>query len=239
MEKWVRTRLETLSRTTGLEWRRLENAWHALVHSSWANEHPEEGPCSNERLEFVGDAVLGLIVGQRIFLDRPAWNEGRMSRTRSKIVCESSLADAARGMGLGALLLLGRGEEATNGRDRASILADATEAVIGSLYLDSGLAACERFVMKILAQAYAAALEDTREADWKTMLQERLQRNGSIGIEYRIVSSEGPAHDRVFHMEVAAAGRVLGTGTGKSKKEAEQAAARQALEAEEFGCGGT
>ena len=153
-----------------------------------------------------------------------------MSRLRSLIVCEASLSKAAETIGLGAWLLMGRGEDIGGGRSRPSILADAMEAVFGSIYLDGGLEPAAETIQRLLEPQYRAAVSGKADADWKTRLQELLQQKGSVRIAYRVTGSAGPDHARIFEVEVTCDDMPLGTGTGRSKKEAEQAAARNALE---------
>ncbi len=210
--------------------RRLPLLAAAFTHRSYANETPGIKE-SNQRLEFLGDAVLGLVVSQHCYEQFPDWPEGELSKVRAAVVCEPALARCARALGMGEVLLLGRGEAATGGRDRDSNLADTFEAVVGAIYLDGGLAAAQPFVLQALAPELAAVRAGVRAGDYKTQLQEHLQRFSAESPTYRLVAEEGPDHAKTFTMAVHWGGRVLGRGTGHSKKEAEQEAARQALAA--------
>lgn len=201
----------------------------ALVHRSYAHERGDE--LHNEPLEFLGDAVLGFVVAERIVRRRPDLDEGAMTRLRARLVNTRSLADEAKRLGLGEALLLGRGEERTGGRDKPSLLADALEAVIGAVFLDGGVRAARTFVMRL----FARAIEETpgrgaRSRDPKTALQEFLQARGLALPVYSLSGQEGPDHARAFVIEVIVDGRVLGLGRGTAKKRAEQEAAAIALD---------
>ncbi|MBK9070521.1 MAG: ribonuclease III [Myxococcales bacterium] len=197
----------------------------ALTHSSAVNE---QGGSSNERLEFLGDAVLGLVVAQRLFSQFPGAPEGVLSRLRASVINEAALAAVARGLGLGAQLVLGRGEERDGGRDKDALLADAVEALFGAVYLDAGMAAATTMIERLLA-ASLAALSAASTRDAKTQLQERVQASERCTPAYELVSQEGPPHARVFVVAVSWHGREHGRGAGKSKKAAEHAAAIAAL----------
>ena len=200
----------------------------ALTHSSWANECGT-GQNHNERLEFLGDAVLELIVSNWLYRSMPELTEGAMTRARSSAVCERSLSDAARRIGLNDYLLLGCGEQAEETKGRPSILADAFEAVIGALYLDSGMEAATKFVEAVLGETLLQAREGLLNVDYKTKLQEELQKEGPRNIAYTLINETGPAHARQFSVAVSVDGVTLGNGTGKTKKQAEQEAAQAAL----------
>ena len=199
----------------------------ALSHSSYANEN--QGVCkgSNERLEFLGDSVLGFITAENFFKNYKNLPEGELTKLRSNMVCEKSLAGFAREIELGKYLMLGRGEMITGGRERPSIQADAFEAVIAAIYLDGGMDAARRFVLKYIDEAIR---RHQSVKDYKTMLQEVVQRNPGEIIEYVLVGETGPDHDKRFEVEVHLNSNVIGKGVGKSKKRAEQEAAREALE---------
>ncbi|TQL50730.1 ribonuclease III [Ornithinicoccus hortensis] len=198
----------------------------ALTHRSYAYENGNLP--HNERLEFLGDAVLGLVVTDTLFRAHPDLPEGQLAKLRAAVVNSRALADVARTIGLGDYVLLGRGEESTGGRDKASILADTTEAVIGAVYISVGLAAADTFVHHLLDPLMQRTANLGAALDWKTSLQE-LAANGALGSpEYR-VEDEGPDHDKVFTASAVVAEEVLGTGTGRSKKEAEQKAAASAF----------
>lgn len=200
---------------------------HALTHSSYANEHKGEGLSSNERLEFLGDSVLGMVVADYLFRTHPDMPEGELTRKRAALVCEESLYEVASGLGLGGYLRLGRGEDAGGGRQRASILADATEAMLAAVYLDGGLEPTRRLIQRLILDRER---EKAVDRDYKTALQERVQRSPGSCVTYQLVQEIGPDHCRVFVMEVSVDGSPVARGEGRTKKEAEQMAARYALE---------
>ncbi|MBI2874164.1 MAG: ribonuclease III [Firmicutes bacterium] len=200
----------------------------ALTHSSFANEHPGAGLKSNERLEFLGDAVLGLAVADYLVRNYHESPEGEMTKARAAVVCEATLAQVAAKLNLGACLTLGRGEELTGGGKRPSILADALEALVGAIYLSHGYEITSRFVIKALSAGLRRVLGKAAN-DFKSRLQEIAQREQVGEITYRVVSEQGPDHSKTFTVEVRVGGAVSGAGRGRSKKEAEQSAARAAL----------
>jgi ribonuclease-3 len=202
----------------------------ALCHSSYANEHRTAGLASNERLEFLGDSVLGFVSAEWLFAQHPDLPEGDLTRIRAALVCEQSLYEVARQLDLGRYLKLGRGEEAGGGRTRTSILADATEAVFAAVYLDGGIAAASALIHRCLLDAEREEEVEERRRDYKTALQERVQRQVDQVLTYRMVGEQGPDHAKTFSAEVLLNGSPIGSGTGHSKKEAEQSAARKALE---------
>lgn len=200
----------------------------AFTHSSYVNEHRKKPHEDNERLEFLGDAVLELTVSQFLYKKYPLMSEGELTKLRAAIVCEPSLVSFANELSFGKLILLGKGEELTGGRERPALLADVFEAFIGALYLEKGIEKVIEFLEiivfpKINAGAFSHVM------DFKSQLQELVQRDGTGMIEYRVLQEKGPAHNREFVSRVSLNGEVLGTGTGKSKKEAEQHAAQMAL----------
>lgn len=202
----------------------------ALTHSSYANERKNDGLCSNERLEFLGDAVLNIVTSDYIYRNYPSLPEGELTKTRAAIVCEGSLMKCANSIGLGNYLLLGRGEENTGGRTRTSILSDAFEALIGAIYLDGGLQQASEFIFRAMKELFGEITTSELYKDYKTQFQELVQKKGEHKISYRILDEKGPDHDKVFVVQVYVGENALGTGEGKSKKEAEQIAARNALE---------
>lgn len=202
----------------------------ALTHSSFANEAKSEGVVCNERLEFLGDAVLGLVVGSYLYKTFPQLPEGRLTKLRASVVCEQMLAKKAKALGVPDFLRLGKGEELTGGRNRMSILEDAFESIIGAIYLDGGIEEAERFILGQLKGEIENVYSSHSVIDSKTSLQEVLQKNSQAPIEYIVIGESGPAHNKLFKVEVKHCGKVLGEGTGKSKKEAEQHAAQAALE---------
>jgi ribonuclease III len=208
------------------------NAAHAhvaLTHKSYCNEHKYEPIEDNERLEFLGDAVIDLVIGQRLMERFPKANEGELSKLRALIVNEEGLARVARAVGVGELLLLGRGEELTGGRDKNSVLADALEAVIGAIYLSDGIAAVLTFADAFFGEALDGVAEGRQGRDNKSLLQEAAQSRFKTSPRYRIVNESGPEHEKVFEVEVSINGELFARSSGRSKKEAEQAAAEKTL----------
>lgn len=199
----------------------------ALVHSSYANEgkHIRE---SNERLEFLGDSVLSIVVSDYLYRNHPEMPEGELTKLRARLVCEKSLAKYASQLGLPDALLLGKGEEKGGGRSRPSINADAFEAVIASLYLDGGMEAARTFILYFVIPDLKEDEEPSFD-DYKTQLQEIIQQNPEERVQYVLTEESGPDHDKRFTVEVHLNSNVIGEGTGRSKKEAEQRAAREAL----------
>lgn len=218
-----------LEKELGYEFKNKDLLATALTHSSYANENRRSGAESNERLEFLGDAVLGMTVASFLYNSYPDLPEGRMTRFRAELVCERSLYSVAEELGLGQYMCLGRGEELGGGRSRPSILADAVEAVLAAVYLDGGFEATAGIIDRFILSRAAAV--ESGSADYKTRLQEYLQREGTQEITYRVTGESGPDHMKTFSAEVCLNGKVLGSGEGHSKKEAEQAAARSAAEA--------
>ena len=203
----------------------------ALTHKSYVNEHRDEpGLRDSERLEFLGDAVIDLAVSQRLMERFPGAQEGELSKLRAAVVDEQGLSELARALDLGTLLRLGRGEELTGGRQKDSLLADALEAVIAALYLGGGIAPVLGVVDRFLGEAFARAAAGTLDRDFTTQLQELAQSRLRATPRYRVVAEHGPDHSKVFEVETDLRGEVLGRGAGRSKKDAEQAAARLALD---------
>ncbi|MDY2962753.1 MAG: ribonuclease III [Streptococcus dysgalactiae] len=202
----------------------------AFTHTSYANEHRLLKISHNERLEFLGDAVLQLMISKYLYKKYPDRPEGEMSKMRSTFVREESLAGFSRACGFDKFLRLGKGEEKSGGRNRDTILGDAFEAFLGALLLDKGEKTVEEFLHKVMIPRLEVGNFE-RVTDYKTTLQELLQVNGEIVISYQVVAESGPAHDKTFEVEVSADGRVIGRGAGRSKKLAEQAAAKNAVEA--------
>ncbi len=194
----------------------------AVTHSSYANEN--RGNISyNERLEFLGDAVLQLITSEKLFKENPSMPEGKMSKQRAALVCEDALAGYSTELNLGEFMLLGKGEETSGGRHRPSILADAFEAVTGAIFLDGGMENAKKFVLHFIDAAHLSL------QDYKTLLQEIIQQNPGERLSYVVIGENGPDHDKSFTVEVRLNSNVIGTGKGKSKKQAEQSAAKEAL----------
>lgn len=206
--------------------RLLENA---LMHSSYANENRARGYTSNERLEFLGDSVLGMVTATRLYHLYPDMPEGKMSRLRAELVCEQSLHAVALELNLGDYIRLGHGEARNGGRERPSILADAVEAVIAAMYLDGGLEPARQFIFDHILTGLTEG-QMHHVTDYKTDLQERVQRKPGQTLEYTLISESGPDHNKTFTMNVLLNGQEIGQGSGRTKKEAEQAAAKCALE---------
>lgn len=202
----------------------------ALTHSSYANENKNERLSSNERLEFLGDAVLNIAISDYIYINHTSLSEGEMTKARASIVCEASLANCANMLKLGKYLILGRGEELTGGRTRMSILSDAFEAVIGSIYLDGGMEKARKFVLSIMKDIIVKSINGVSFIDFKTHLQEIVQKNSDQKIQYETIDEKGPDHNKLFVVQVKIGNKVMGSGEGKSKKEAEQNAAGRAME---------
>ena len=202
----------------------------ALTHSSYANENRASGIVCNERLEFLGDSVLGVTVADFLYRHFPDMPEGRMTRLRAELVCEQSLHRVALELHLGDYLCLGKGEEHNGGRKRASILSDAVEAVIAAMYLDAGMETAAGFIHRCLLDD-VRAIETPTFTDYKTSLQELVQRHSGQVLSYELVGEEGPDHAKTFRVQVCLNGDPIGRGIGRTKKEAEQAAAANALEA--------
>ncbi|WP_071130286.1 ribonuclease III [Enterococcus timonensis] len=201
----------------------------AFTHSSYVNEHRYLQLEDNERLEFLGDAVLEILVSKFLYDEFPHVPEGKLTKMRSRVVQEDSLSKFAQQVGFDQFVNLGKGEEASGGRSRPALLCDLFEAFLGAFYLDQGLIAVRGFLEKVVFPKIKAGVF-SHEMDHKTRLQEVLQKDGDIKIEYRVVEAVGPAHERLFAIEVWGKEQLLGHGSGKSKKLAEQAAARNALE---------
>ncbi len=211
----------------GIEVNDRELIHQAFMHSSYANEHRRHH--DNERLEFMGDAVLQLFSSERLYALEPPLSEGKMSRMRAQLVCEKSLAMYGRDLKLNRYLLLGSGEEKTGGRNKDAIIADMFEAFLGALYLDQGKAAVDNILDEVLTPYLAVPEELSLVKDYKTKLQEYVQADDKRTVKYRLVSEKGPSNAPTFVMNVVVDDLVMGTGTGSSKKEAEQNAAKDAF----------
>jgi ribonuclease-3 len=201
----------------------------SLTHSSLANESTHGARC-NERLEFLGDAALNLIISRCLFEKLGESQEGQLTKLRASIVCERSLAECGRGIGIDKVLKLGRGEEFSGGRKRQSLIADAVEALIGAIYLDGGFDVTTSFTIELFKETIERAILGELFHDYKTELQEVLQGKGAVKIAYLVDKEEGPDHKKIFHVSLREGDEVLGRGMGRSKKEAEQNAAKAALE---------
>jgi ribonuclease-3 len=219
---------EKLEQYIGYSFKNINIIKNALTHSSCANESKEKSILSNERLEFLGDAVLGIIAAEYLYSHNAHLPEGELTKLRAMMVCEKSLHGFALEISLGNYLLLGKGEENTKGRERASILADAFEALVAAIYLDGGLESARSFVTSFAVKFFSSKI-DSSNYDYKTTLQEIVQRNHGERLEYVLISESGPDHNKQFLVEVHLNSNIIGEGKGKSKKEAEQMSAKEAL----------
>ena len=201
----------------------------AFTHSSYTHEQTPDSPGHNERLEFLGDAVLELLVSEILYKQFPEYDEGQLTKFRAGLVCEASLAKIAHESGFEENLRLGKGEESTGGRYKEALLADAFEAVIGALYLDGGLESVRIFIQTCFAEDISQHCNSLEQFDNKTFLQEAIQKNSKIPLSYTITSESGPDHNKIFTATVKHKGKELGAGRGRSKKEAEQKAAAEAI----------
>ncbi len=221
--------IKDLEGAIGYRFKNITLLQNALTHSSYANERWHDSLKSNERLEFLGDSILGMVVAEHLYKQFPDRPEGELTRMRADMVCETSLAAVAAKIELGKHLLLGHGEEQGGGRARASILADAVESVIAASFLDGGMAAAEGFIRKfVLCNVPVTRLQN---ADYKTTLQELVQQKKNQVLTYQLTGESGPDHDKTFCVAVSLNDQVVGKGSGSSKKRAEQDAARAAIEA--------
>ena len=220
--------IKDLEKAIGYRFQNITLLQNALSHSSFANERWHDSLMSNERLEFLGDSILGMVVAEFLFCNYPDRPEGELTRMRADMVCESSLAKIANQLGLGQHMLLGHGEEQGGGRERASILADAVESVIAACFLDGGMEAARRFIEQFVLCNVPE--QRMRNADYKTELQELVQQQKNQVLSYELTGQSGPDHDKRFQVQVLLNGNAIGFGEGTSKKRAEQDAARNALE---------
>ncbi|MGN9160176.1 ribonuclease III [Clostridium sulfidigenes] len=223
--KILKSTLE-LKNKLGIDFKDLTLLQTAITHSSYANER---NTAFNERLEFLGDTVLELIISEYLFTNHIDETEGYLTKVRALIVCENSLFEIAKKWELGKYIYMSKGEELTGGRTRVSILADAVEAIIAAVYLDEGLLVTKEFVLKNFNSIIIKAVKNEIILDYKTKLQEILQKNGDVDISYSLINFEGPPHRREFFVKVLINSEAKGSGSGYSKKEAEQMAAREVL----------
>ena len=220
--------IKDLEIAIGYRFRNITLLQNALAHSSYANERWHDSLKSNERLEFLGDSILGMVVAEHLYRNYPDRPEGELTRMRADMVCENALAAIAGRIGLGEHLLLGHGEEQTGGRTRNSILADAVESVIAACFLDGGMDAARGFIDRFVLTD--VPVRKLRNADYKTALQELVQQKKNQVLTYTLIGESGPDHDKRFEVEVKLNGEVVGVGSGSSKKRAEQDAAHSAIE---------
>ena len=220
--------LKDLETAIGYKFKNITLLQNALTHSSYANEQWHDSLKSNERLEFMGDSILGMVVAEHLYKTQPDRPEGDLTRMRADMVCESSLAEIAQKLHLGDHLLLGKGEELSGGRNRPSILADAVESVIAACFLDGGMTPAEAFIREFVL--CNVPVRTMKNVDYKTALQELVQQKKNQQLAYTLVGESGPDHDKQFVVELTLNGKVVGNGVGTSKKRAEQDAARVAME---------
>lgn len=218
--------LENLEENIGYHFKNKELLKNALTHTSYAYEHHV---ASNEKLEFLGDSILEFVSSEFMYNKYTNLKEGEMTKVRATVVCEESLYKIAKLHNFSDFLLLGKSEVMTGGNKRPAILADSVEAVIAAIFIDGGLEEAKRFIIKNLDKEIDIATKNVGKKDYKTVLQEELQKNGDVKIEYTIIKETGPDHDKRFEAEVSLNGKVLATGKGKSKKEAEMQAAKKAI----------
>lgn len=220
-------KLEILENNIGYKFKNINLLKNALTHTSYAYEHNVQ---SNEKLEFLGDSILEFVSSEYMYNKYTKLKEGEMTKVRATVVCEKSLYQVAIMHNFSDFLYLGKSEIASGGNKRTAILADSVEAVIAAIYMDGGLEPAKKFIIENLKDAIELATKNVGKKDYKTVLQEELQKNGDVKIEYKIIKETGPDHDKSFEAEVCLNGKVLATGIGKSKKEAEMQAAKKVLE---------
>ena len=219
--------METIEKSIGYTFKNKEILEKALTHTSYAYENKID---SNEKLEFLGDSILEFISSKYLYKNYPMLKEGEMTKVRATVVCEKSLYKVAKLHNFSDFLHLGKSERKTGGKNRPAILADSVEAVIAAIYLDGGIEFAEKFIIENLKEEIDVATKHVGDRDYKTVLQEKLQENGEVKIEYEITNEKGPDHNKSFEAQVSCNGNVLANGSGKSKKEAQMEAARKALE---------
>ena len=224
----ISSNIELFEQKINYEFKNKEYILEALTHSSYSNENKNYP--FNERLEFLGDSVLSIVISDYLFKKETKLPEGELTKIRANIVCEESLSEVSKNIHLGKYMLLGKVEEATGGRERISILADALEAVIAAIYLDGGIKCAREFILTNMEKIINDSIKGKIFRDYKTCLQEVLQSNGENNIWYKLIEEKGPDHNKRFVMEVGINDTVLGVGEGKSKKDAEQVAAKCALD---------
>jgi ribonuclease-3 len=230
IEQKLEQYIPELEKKLGYVFKNRKLLFLAMTHSSYSNEGKNKNaPRSNERLEFLGDSILNACISQLVYLNMPDLEEGDMTKLRAAVVCEESLAKCANSLNIGKHILLGKGEELTGGRSRPSILADAFESILGAIFLDSDFYSVKEIADKFLNASILAAQKGMSGIDFKTFLQEVIQKKGSTKITYSILKEIGPDHNKLFEAQVMIEDKICGIGTGKTKKEAEKSAARDAL----------
>lgn len=226
----LKNKMSEIEKNIGYNFKNRDNLFLALTHSSFANENKNLGISSNERLEFLGDAVLEFIISEKMYLNFTGLAEGEMTKIRATIVCEQSLMNCSNSIEIGKYLLLGKGEELTGGRTRVSILSDAFEALLGAIYIDGGISEAKKFIEKEMSELISNSACGLVSMDYKTQFQEIIQKSSENKIAYEIIDEKGPDHNKIFVSQVKVGSDIMGTGKGKSKKEAEQNAAQAAIE---------
>ena len=229
IQKKNEMRLDDVEKNIGYVFKDKSLLITSLTHSSYVNDRKNAKISSNERMEFLGDSVLSLIVTEFLYRNNDGLNEGDMTKMRAMAVCETTLAEHAKALNIGNAMLIGKGEEITNGRNRPSMLADAFEAVLAAIFLDGGMVAAKEFMSKYLIQKPSKKALYEATGDYKTLLQEQIQKTTKEKISYAMASTKGPEHEKMFEYNVLLNDKIVGHGCGKSKKVAEQKAAKQAL----------
>ena len=231
MQENRQLQLREFCKLLGVEMQDLELLDMALTHSSYAHEAPRKTKVRfNERIEFLGDSVLSIIVSTYMYNNFPKLAEGKLTKLRAHLVCEASLYEYAKKIRLGEYLLLGHGEELNGGRERPSILADAFEAVLGAIYLDQGMEVARSYLLGLMEKEMDFICTHGINSDYKTYLQEFLQKDGDVNLVYQVIATSGPEHNKRFKTEVLLNGKAIGEGNGRTKKDAEQQAAKDAIE---------
>jgi ribonuclease III len=225
----LKLNIDELEKIINYYFKNKQNIILALTHSSYANENKTEKLRSNERLEFLGDSILSLAISEKIYKNYTNLAEGDMTKLRASIVCEQSLVKCANNINLGKFIMLGKGEVITGGRYRKSILSDAFESLIGAIYIDDGFESARDFIYEHMKTLIDFSIKGMIFIDYKTQLQEFIQKNNLNKIEYKIIKENGPDHNKIFVSQASVNNEVIGVGEGKSKKEAEQNAAKDAL----------
>lgn len=225
-----KNKVKSLEKSINYSFKHLRYLEEALTHSSYSNESKDKGIRHNERIEFLGDSVLNLVISDYIFRTYTSLSEGELTKIRANVVCEQTLSEVAKNIDLGIYLLLGKGEDLGGGRKRNSVLADALESLVGAMYLDGGLDNASRFIIREFETIVELASRGNINRDFKTIFQEKIQSASDKKITYRVVEESGPDHDKTFEIEIIVGEHPLARGKGRSKKEAEQDAAKKALE---------
>ena len=221
--------LNSIEAAIGIRFSDSELLRLSLIHSSYINEHPLDAPISNERMEYLGDALLGMVIADKLYQDYPDMSEGDLTAARAAIVCGECLSEAALDLGLGEFLFLGQGEERSGGRANPSNLAAGLEALVGAVYLDKGYDVAETFGLRVLTKQIKRIATESLPRDPKSILQENMQADGRGTPTYRLLDETGPGHSKTFTVEVVVSGETLGQGRGHRKTDAEREAAREAL----------